>query len=78
MHLALGGAVGSETGTVLVFAGVALLLAIGYMLVWRRDKRNADQVAADPQRLEDPDEAAVDLAGDDSTMGPMPPTNVPR
>lgn len=40
----------SNNVAILVFAVVAASIAAGFLLVWWRDKRNADDVAHDEER----------------------------
>lgn len=40
----------STTGSVLLFAVLAAFLVVGFVGLWIRDKRRADEEAADPQR----------------------------
>lgn len=42
----------SQMVTVVLIAGIALLMAAGFLLVWWRDKRNADEAEADLERLD--------------------------
>jgi hypothetical protein len=68
----------SQTVTVTFIAGIAVLMAAGFLVVWWRDKRNADEVEDDPERLDTSVDTDVDL-GSDSTPStpstPVPTTN---
>ena len=68
----------SQTVTFMFIAGIAVLMAAGFLVVWWRDKRNADEVEDDPERLDTAVDADVDLGSDSTPSTPVPTTNTQR
>lgn len=62
----------SQTATFVFVGGIALLMAAGFMVVWWRDKRNADAVEADPERLDTGADNLVDPGVDGRPSEPVP------
>jgi hypothetical protein len=68
----------SQTVTVTFIAAIAVLMAAGFLVVWWRDKRNADEVEVDPERLDTAADADVDPGSDSTPSSPGPTTNTTR
>lgn len=62
----------SQTATFIFVGGIALLMAASFMVVWWRDKRNADDVEADPERLDTGADNLVDPGVDGRPSEPVP------
>lgn len=65
----------SQTITIALFAVIAALMASGFLVVWWRDKQNADEVEADPERLDtavETDVAAIPDSTSSTTVAPAP------
>lgn len=68
----------SQTVTVTFLAGIALLMAAGFLVVWWRDKRNADAVEDDPERLDTAVDTDVKPGSDGTPSSPATTSNPPR
>jgi hypothetical protein len=68
----------SQTATFLFIGGIALLMAAGFLVVWWRDKRNSDEVEADPERLDTAADTPVDLGVGVTSSTPLPTARTPR
>jgi len=71
----------SQTVTVVFIAVIAALMAAGFILAWWRDQRNADEVVADPERLDtaaDPVAPAAEMGSDGMQSSSVPTTTTPH
>ena len=67
----------SQRVTVTFSAGIAVLMAAGFLVVWWRDTRNADEVEDDPERLDTSADTDVDRGSDSAPRTPAPTTHTP-
>jgi hypothetical protein len=68
----------SQTATFLFIGGIALLMAASFLVIWWRDKRNSDEVEADPERLDTAADTPVDLGVDGTPSTPLPTARTRR
>ena len=67
----------SLTITIAFIAGIAALMAAGFLFAWLRDKQNADEVEADPERLDTAADTDVALESDRAPGQPVPSRQTP-
>jgi hypothetical protein len=59
----------SQTVIVIFIASIAVLMATAFLVVWWRDSKNADEVAADPERLDTDNATGGESIGEVGSAG---------